>query len=55
MLQYAVQLLDVLLREFGIMEPLQAAVGEVDLVHTAAAQGEDGVHLFHHVDVVQAV
>ena len=46
---------NVLLGEFGIVEALQAAVGEVDLIHAAAAQGENGVNFFHHVDVVQAV
>ena len=37
------------------MEPLEGAVGEIDLVHTAAAKGDDGVQLLHHVDVVQTV
>ena len=37
------------------MEPLQPAVWQVDLVHTAAAQGQNGVDLLHHVDVVQAI
>jgi len=39
LLQYAIDLLDILLREFGVVEPLQAAVGQVDFIHTAAAQG----------------
>ena len=46
---------DVLLGEFGVVEPLEGAVGEIDLVHAAAAQREDGVDLLHHVDVVQAI
>ena len=34
--QHAFDLLDVLLREFGVVEALQAAVGQVYLVHAAA-------------------
>ena len=47
--------LDILLRELGVVEAQDLSAGQGQLVHAAAAQGQYGVQLVHHIDVVQAV
>ena len=39
LLQHAVKHFDVLLRVFGVVEPLNFAAGEIQLAHTAASEG----------------
>ena len=53
--QDVVDLGDVLLGEFGVVESLEGAIGQIDLVHTTAAQRQDGVNLLHHINIVQAI
>ena len=54
LLQNGIDARNVVLRRFWVVEPLQLPGGEIDLVHTAAAEGQNGVKLFHHVYVIPA-
>ena len=51
--QNRVDALDIILRIFGVMIAGKLFLRQIDFVHAAAPEGEDGVQLFHHVYVIK--